>query len=122
MNNQEFTSINAESIKVLNKEICDLPEKIYNAEVAMNKARGELQQAKFELDVQEAAQYLLSEGKTVKERECSVTGSTSELAKKVVAADAALLVATAGYNKAINEFAAIRKLAGLAEAALQAKI
>lgn len=122
MENNQFIFTSQEQLNAVLKQLRDLPQAIYNAECALANARQELSIAKLTLTTNEAAEFLTADGKTVKDKESLVAQKVEELERTVIKKEVDLLKAEATYNKAVNDFAAVRKEAGLLEAMLQSKI
>lgn len=122
MSNTHYTAIDHETVKNLINELDGLPEAEYNAEIALIDSFNALETAKLTLELQEAAQFLLADGKTVKDKEAMVMAATEKEQRDLIEKQVDNLKKKAEYNKLVNKFAAVRKKIGAIESMLNAKL
>lgn len=122
MSNTPYTAIDHDTVKNLINELDELPNAEYNAEIALIDSYDALETAKLTLELQEAAQFLLADGKTVKDKEAMVMAATEKEQRELINKQVENLKKKAEYNKLVNKFAAVRKKVGAIESMLNAKL
>lgn len=122
MSNTPYTAIDHDTVKNLINELDELPNAEYNAEIALINSFNALETAKLTLELQEAAQFLLADGKTVKDKEAMVMAATEKEQRELITKQVENLKKKAEYNKLVNKFAAVRKKVGAIESMLNAKL
>lgn len=122
MSNTPYTAIDHDTVKNLINELDELPNAEYNAEIALINSYNALETAKLALELQEAAQFLLADGKTVKDKEAMVMAATEKEQRELITKQVENLKKKAEYNKLVNKFAAVRKKVGAIESMLNAKL
>ncbi len=122
MSNTPYTAIDHDTVKNLINELDELPNAEYNAEIALIDSYEALETAKLTLELQEAAQFLLADGKTVKDKEAMVMAATEKEQRELITKQVENLKKKAEYNKLVNKFAAVRKKVGAIESMLNAKL
>ena len=122
MSNNPYTAIDHDTVKNLINELDELPNAEYNAEIALINSYDALETAKLTLELQEAAQFLLADGKTVKDKEAMVMAATEKEQRELINKQVENLKKKAEYNKLVNKFAAVRKKVGVIESMLNAKL
>lgn len=122
MSNNPYTAIDHDTVKNLINELDELPNAEYNAEIALINSFNALETAKLTLELQEAAQFLLADGKTVKDKEAMVMAATEKEQRELITKQVENLKKKAEYNKLVNKFAAVRKKVGAIESMLNSKL
>ena len=122
MSNTPYTAIDHETVKGLINVVNASPELEYTAEIELIESFKSLEEAKLELKLESDAQFLLAEGKTVKDKEAMVTAATEEKARALIDKQVDHLKKKAAYNKKVNMFAAARKQLGAIESMLNARL
>ncbi len=122
MSNTPYTAIDNDTVKEMINELDELPNAEYDAEIALIDSFNALETAKLTLELQEAAQFLLADGKTVKDKEAMVMAATEKEQRELIIKQVENLKKKAEYNKLVNKFAAVRKKIGAIESMLNAKL
>lgn len=122
MSNTPYTAIDHDTVKNMINELDELPNAEYTAEIALIDSFNALETAKLTLELQEAAQFLLADGKTVKDKEAMVMAATEKEQRELITKQVDNLKKKAEYNKLVNKFAAVRKKIGAIESMLNAKL